>query len=129
MSTLKDSIEKRRAIEPAELACVSIGAQTSGVIVSLWQSDSWVLPWSYLISARCTGNEECGQLVLFFTTQVVTADGQKLIPVLEAVAGFRLHLLRELPLAYRTQFAADDPFISRIEVRPSETTKLAPRTS
>lgn len=117
MNRLKTCIEQRRIMNPAALACVTIGTQTPGVVISRWQSETWALPWSYLLSARCAGPEDSAQLVLSFTTQVVTADGYNLNRLMEAVTGFRLGLLRELPAAYRSQLPADAPFISRIEVQ------------
>jgi len=120
MNRLKICIEQRRALEPAALTCIAIGVQTPGVIISRWQRETWALPWSYLLSARCAGPGDSAQLVLSFTTQVVTADGQNLASVLEAVAGFRLSLLRELPAASRPQLPAGAPFVSRIEIRAAE---------
>ena len=129
MSLLKQSIAQRRASEPAEMACVRIGAQTPGLVVALWTDESWVLPWTYLLSAHYTCHEGDDQLVLSFTTQVVTSDGQNLAPVIEAVAGFRLGLLRELPPECRARVSGNAPFISRIKMLPVVATSPARQTS
>jgi len=129
MNLLKQRVAERLASEPTEETCVRIGAQTPGLVVALWPEESWVLPWSYLLSAHCTEQEDKAQLVLSFTTQVVTAHGQNLAPVIEAVAGFRLGLLRELPLAWRPKVPAKAPFVSRIEVHPVSAKSAVPQTS
>ena len=129
MNLLKQRVAERLASEPVEETCVRIGAQIAALVVALWSEENWVLPWSYLLSADCTKQQDKAQLVLSFTTQVVTAHGENLASVIEAVAGFRLGLLRELPLSYRSQVAAKAPFISRIEVRPVSAKSPAPQTS
>lgn len=129
MNLLKQRVSERLASEPVEETCIRIGAQTPGLVVALWPEESWVLPWSFLLSAHCTKRAGKAQLVLSFTTQVVTAEGQDLAQLLDAVAGFRLGLLRELPLSFRQRVSANAPFVTRIEVRPVKATAPAPQTS
>ena len=79
------------------------------------------------VSAHCTPCEGDAQLVLTFTTQRVTAEGQNLTPVMEAIAGFRLSLLRELPVACRPP--GGSPFISHLSVRPANQAEVGGPTN
>jgi hypothetical protein len=117
MSSLHESVTRRRAAEPAGLSCVTVGAPQPGLLVALWSGASWVLPWSYLVNARFT--EPPGQLELSFTSHVVLAEGDNLGRVLDDLAGFRLGCLRDLPEDYRAQLAPDVPYIRRLVVRPA----------
>jgi len=126
MNLLKQRVAERLASEPVEETCVRIGAQTPGLVVALWPEESWVLPWSFLLSAHCTKQAGKAQLVLSFTTQVVTAEGHDLAQLLDAVAGFRLGLLRELPPESRPRVSANAPFVTRIEVRPVQAKSPTP---
>ena len=54
MNLLKQRVAERLASEPVEETCIRIGAQTPGLVVALWPEESWVLPWSFLLSAHCT---------------------------------------------------------------------------
>lgn len=117
MSSLHESISLRRAAEPAETACVVLGAPQPGLLVAAWTGSSWVLPWSYLVNARFT--EPPGELVLSFSSHVVTAEGDNLRRVLDDLALFRVGCLRDLPDKYRLQLPADAPFIRRLWVQPA----------
>lgn len=117
MSSLHESVSRRRAAEPAGLSCVVVGAPQPGLLVTLWSGASWVLPWSYLVNARFINPP--GQLELSFTSHIVLAEGDNLGGVLDDLAGFRLGCLRDLPDNYRAQLAPDVPFIRRLLVRPA----------
>jgi hypothetical protein len=117
MSTLQQSINQCRSADSAGLSCVSVGAQTPGVVVSIWRGMSWVLPWSYLVAANLERSDEDERLVLTFSSHIVTARGQNLQPVLEAVAVFRLAILRNLPAEHLKRLAEGTPLVSRIEVQ------------
>jgi hypothetical protein len=119
MSSLHESVSRRRAEEPAGLACVTLGAPQPGLIVAVWSGPSWVLPWSHLVNARFT--EPPGEIELSFSSHTVTAEGENLRRVLEELALFRIGSLRDLPEAYRTQLPSDAPFIRRLIVRPGPT--------
>ena len=119
MSTLQQSINQCRSADSAGLSCVSVGTQTPGVVVSIWQGMSWALPWSYLMAANLERSYEGERLVLTFSSHVVTARGKNLQPVLDAVAGFRLALLRNLPAEHLGWLAEGAPLVSRIEVQPA----------
>jgi len=117
MSALQQSINQCRSADSAGLSCLSVGTQTPGVVVSIWQGMNWALPWSYLVAANLERSDEDERLVLTFSSHVVTVRGQNLQPVLEAVAGFRLAILRNLPAEHLGRLAEDAPLVSRIEVQ------------
>jgi hypothetical protein len=116
MSNLQQSINARRASESAALACASVGEQTSGLVIATWQGESWVLPWSYLISVRWDGPEGQEKLSFAFSGHAVVVHGRNLRPLLADIARFRLGCIRALPADYQAKFPDDAPFISRIEV-------------
>lgn len=120
MSSLLESASLRRAAEQAGVACVTLGAPQPGLLVAAWTGPSWVLPWSYLVNARFT--EPPGELVLSFTSHVVTAEGDNLRRVLDDLASFRVGCLRDLPGDYQSQMPTDAPFIRRLWVRPASST-------
>jgi hypothetical protein len=117
MSSLHESVSRRRAEESAGLACVTVGASQPGLIVAVWSGPSWVLPWSYLVNARFT--EPPGEIELCFSSHIVTAEGDNLRRLLDDLALFRIGLLRDLPEDYRSQLPSDEPFIRRLVVRPA----------
>lgn len=123
MSSLHDSVSRRRAAEPAGLSCVTVGPPQPGLLVTLWTGGTWVLPWSTLVNARFT--DPPGQLELTFTSHVVLAEGDNLGGVLGDLAGFRLGCLRDLPDDYRAQLAPDVPYIRRLVVRPASRSEKA----
>lgn len=126
MSSLHDSVSRRRAAEPAGLCSVTVGPPQPGLLVTLWAGGTWVLPWSTFVSARFTGPPD--QLELTFTSHVVMAEGDNLGGMLDDLAGLRLSFLRDLPADYRTQLAPDVPYIRRLVVRPAaHSEKLLPR--
>lgn len=117
MSSLKESLTQRRAVEQADLACVSLSAQTSALMLCTWRGESWVLPWSQLLGARLGTVESDDQLELSFVSYLVTINGENLRGILDDLAAFRIACLRDLPPDYRSQSGEHEPFIARIEVR------------
>jgi hypothetical protein len=115
MNSLQQSIERRRAAEPAHLSCVDVSAQPT-VVLSKWQSQSWVFPWSHFQNALLSDSGDDEQLVLTFTHHRVTISGQNLRSLSEEVAAFRLSQIRDFPAQYRARVATDAPFVRRIEV-------------
>lgn len=113
MSTLRQSLQQHRAADSAA-SCVTAEERQSALIVSSWQGDSWVLPWSHFVSARLAGD----RIELTFANVLVTLTGQNLITLLDDIAAFRLGCLRDLPAEYRRKVVEGRPFISRIEVHP-----------
>lgn len=114
MSTLRQSLQQHRAADSAA-SCVTAEERQSALIVSSWQGDSWVLPWSHFVSARLAGD----RIELTFANVVVTLTGQNLIALLDDIAAFRLGCLRDLPADYRRKPVEGQPFITRIEVGPA----------
>jgi hypothetical protein len=113
MSTLRQSVQQHRAAESAA-SCVTAEERQSALIVSSWQGDSWVLPWSHFVSARLGGD----RIELTFADVLVTLTGQNLTALLDDIAAFRLGCLRDLPADYRRKPVEGQPFITRIEVQP-----------
>ena len=113
MSSLKQSLQQHRAMEPAG-SCVVAAERQSALIVSIWQGESWVLPWSHFISARLDGE----RIEITFANVLVVLTGQNLNALLEDIAAFRLGCLRDIPADYSRQPVAGHPFIARIEVQP-----------
>jgi hypothetical protein len=89
-------------------------------MIECWEGDSWVLPWSCLLFARLSGRNTETDLTLAFTSQTIIVRGQNLKPALEAVGGFRLNVMRELPAIYQAQNGTDAPLIKKISVYASE---------
>lgn len=114
MTSLRQSLQERRATDVA--ACVVAEDRQPALVVSNWQGDSWVLPWSHLVSARQTTRE----LELTFSRVVVLLTGENLSLLLEDIAAFRLGRLRGLPPDYHQAPGEGQPFIIRIEVRPAD---------
>jgi hypothetical protein len=129
MSSLKESLTQRRAAESADLACVSVSAQTSALVLRTWRGESWVLPWAQLLGARLGAVENKDQLELSFVGYLVTISGENLFELLEDLAAFRIACLRDLPADYRSQSGEHEPFIAGIEVRsppPSDPIREVP---
>jgi hypothetical protein len=112
MTSLRQNLQAHRAAaSPA--SCVTTEGRQSALIVSIWQGESWVLPWSQFASARLSGD----RIELTFTNVLVTLAGQNLAELMDDIAGFRLSRLRDLPPDYRRKPVEGGPFIHRIEVR------------
>jgi len=120
MSTLQQSINARRAADMAALACASVGEPAPALVVATWQGESWVFPWSHLVSVRWESSEGRERLSFVFTGYAMGIEGRNLRSLLADVAGFRLGSLRELPTEYENRLSADAPFVGRIEVRPEK---------
>lgn len=116
MSSLQQSIERRRAAEPALMSCVDMSAQPT-LVVSIWQGKTWAFPWTHFQKAsveECDGREE---LAVMFTHDEIVAIGENLHKVWADITAFRVALLRDLPAQYRSRVGRDVPFITKIEIR------------
>ncbi len=116
MSSLQQSIERRRAAEPALLSCVDVSAQPT-LAVSIWQGKNWAFPWSSFQKASVDERDGCDELAVAFTHDEIIATGENLQKVWADIAGFRVALLRDLPAQYRSRVGRDAPFITKIEIR------------
>ena len=112
MSTLQESLRKRRAEQVTAVSCVTADERQLALIVSLWKGETWVLPWSQFASARL----ERDKIHLSFGQYLVIIAGENLPPLLEDIAAFRICTLRELPPEYRHKPVNGEPFISNLEV-------------
>lgn len=116
MSSLQQSIERRRAAEPALLSCVEVSAQPT-LVVSIWQGKNWAFPWSGFQKASVEEHEGRDELAVLFTHDEIVATGENLKKVWVDITGFRVALLRDLPTQYRSRVGRDAPFITKIEIR------------
>lgn len=117
MSSLQQSIERRRAAEPAAITCVDVSAQPT-LVLAIWQGKQWALPWTHFQHASLTERDGRGELVLSFTHHHVTVSGENLHKLWEDVVGLRVARLRDLPPHYQSRVGREEPFIAKIEIRP-----------
>ncbi|MDP3073825.1 MAG: hypothetical protein Q8N18_26305 [Opitutaceae bacterium] len=115
MSTLREELAERRATQTAEAAFVVASAPVATLVVSIWEGDTWVLPWAQFANAKLGGST---RLELSFPNHVVVIQGRKLRALLPDLAAFRVSSVRDFPPDYRPPGEAGQPFITRIEVRP-----------
>lgn len=117
MSTLEQSLVDRRTIKDGIRSCVVAKDESRTVVVGLWRSEKWILPWSQFVSARFAGDGD-NNLELSFVSVRIMVAGENLHGLLEPVAAFRVSALNEFPAQYRLQCGPGEPFISRLEVQP-----------
>ncbi len=118
-NSLKEALEEYRAAHPPSLKSYNRAYQPVRTVqIHLWNGEHWVLPWAHLVSACHQGTDKSGQLVLMFAHHEVVLQGAHLALILTEIAGFHVDHLHELPDNFRTQTCKDEPFISRISVRP-----------
>lgn len=107
MSTLKTLLSERRAADlPAGAHTTAAVVQSPSVLVFKWNSQSWVLPWSYFLGAHHEAIEANEQLTLSFSLCEVVLTGKRLDLLLPDIAAYRLESLRELPDKYRDEGSA-----------------------
>lgn len=116
MSTLKENLLERRAAQAAVASCVVAPSPAATLVVSTWQGDTWVLPWSQLANAHFVGSNGSERLELAFPNFQVIVQGRRLRSFLDDLAAFRISSLRDFPPDYRPPADASDAFIARIEV-------------
>lgn len=118
MSTLQESVQKRRAAEhQAGRSCDLADESVRSLQVHSWNGEKWVLPWSHFSAARHQDTGESEQLVLSFANHEVVLDGMRLALLLPGIASFRLDRLRDMPAKFRLHEDQNEPFISRVSVR------------
>ena len=116
MSSLQQSIERRRAAEPVVLSCVDVTAQPT-LVVALWQGKTWAFPWTHFQKASVEERDGRDELAVLFTHDEIFATGENLQKVWADITAFRVALLRDLPAQYRARVGRDAPFIAKIEIR------------
>jgi hypothetical protein len=118
-NSLKEALQQYREAHPPSLESYNRAYQPVRTVqIHLWNGEHWVLPWAHLVSACHQGTGESGQLVLMFAHHEVVLQGAQLVLILTEIAGFHIDCLREIPEKFRAQTCKDEPFISRISVRP-----------
>jgi hypothetical protein len=116
MKTLREEIAERRQPKAAEASCIVASAPASTLIVSTWQGETWVLPWSQLSNARFGGAGGSTRLELTFPNHVVIVHGRRLRGLLDDLATFRLSLLRDFAPDYDRPVESGHPSVARIDV-------------
>jgi hypothetical protein len=116
MGTLEQSLTDRRASREGVRSCTLAKVETRTVVLSLWQSEKWILPWSQFVSARFIGDEGGKLLELSFAGVRVLITGENLRGLVDPLAAFRISALCDLPAQYRLHCGQGEPFISRLEV-------------
>jgi hypothetical protein len=118
-NSLKEALQQYREAHPPSLESYNRAYQPVRTVqIHLWNGEHWVLPWAHLVSACHQGTGESGQLVLMFAHHEVVLQGAHLVLILTEISGFHVDCLREIPENFRAQTCKDEPFISRISVRP-----------
>ena len=119
MSSLQESVSRRRAAEPAAPVCISLQPGCSALVVCQWLGPSWVLPWSQFTGAQLMATSSDSQLELRFTHCLVVLSGRNLRGLVDDLAALRVGCLRDLPADYGPPAGALAPYIASIEVRPA----------
>ena len=118
MSTLQETLQKRRATEPpSSRSSDSAVEAVRSLQVHAWNGEKWVLPWSHFSAACHQGTGKNEQLILTFGKYEVVLDGVRLALLLPEIASFHLDCLRDMPAKFRSQEGNDEPFITRVSVR------------
>lgn len=116
MSSLQKLIDRRRAAQPvtAQL-CHAVHAQAHALTVVSSADEKWVFPWHHLASAHFARTDGREQIVLTFSSHVVTLQGHNLAALLDLVANVQLATLRPAPGKF-AKGADDQPFVETLHV-------------
>lgn len=117
MSTLDEELAARRASRERIRSFTLAKSETRTLVLNLWQSDQWILPWAQFISARLAQKENGHHLELSFASVRVLVTGENLRGLMEPLASFRVSGLCDLPTQYGMQGDRNEPYVSRLEVR------------
>lgn len=116
MSSLQKLIDQRRAAQPATAQlCHAVHAQANALTVVTSSDEKWVFPWHHLTSAHFRRAEGREQIVLTFSSHVVTLQGHNLAALLDLVANVQLATLRTAPGKF-AKGADDQPFVETLQV-------------
>jgi hypothetical protein len=119
MSTLKESLQQRRAAElPESRSCDPVDVPNRGLLIETGTGETWVFPWSHFSAARHKTMDQEEQLVLCFVNYEVVLQGVRLAALLPEIAGYRVETLRSLPAKYEPQAPPATPFIKRLSISP-----------
>jgi hypothetical protein len=121
MTTLDESLAERRASRDTKSSYVLERVETSTVLLSLWQREKWILPWTQFISARFALEKGGQQIELSFVSACVVIKGENLQGLVDALATLRVSAICDLPAQFASRCVPGEPFISHLEVRPVST--------
>ena len=118
MSTLDEELAARRASKERRRSFALAKSESRTLVLNLWQSDQWILPWAQFVSARLAQDENGHRLELSFASVRVLLTGENLHGLMEPLASFRVSSLYDLPPEYGMEGEKGEPYVSRLEVRP-----------
>jgi hypothetical protein len=118
MNALKNAIALRRAELAGDFSesCVALGAPNPAVVFATWRDGVWVLPWVHFTSAHLIKCDEGERISFVFAQHAIKADGVHLRPLMQEIAAFRLHALREWPPTAPTPLNAVEPLVRQLTV-------------
>ena len=121
MSTLDESLAERRAGRDTKRSYTLARVETGTLVLSLWQREKWILPWTQFVSARFAGEKGGQHLELSFASACVVIKGENLHGLVAALATLRVSAICDLPAQFASRCGPGEPFISHLEVRPVST--------
>jgi len=118
MSSLKEAIAARKALEPPSVCCVEKEYHPVAMVTFYpWQANEWALPWSRLDALAFFHEEEQERIELFFPHHHVVIVGENLQGTLDPIRTFQVRGLRALPASHRANLRPTEPFIYRLNVQ------------
>lgn len=121
MTTLDESLAERRASRDTKRSYTLERVETSTLVLSLWQREKWILPWTQFISARFDPEKGGHQIELWFGSACVVIKGENLHGLVDALATLRVSAICDLPTQFASRCGPGEPFVSHLEVRPVST--------
>ncbi len=117
MTTLRESLEQRRAESPSVRSYELANEPVLSLQIHSWDGEKTVLPWANFNSAghRSTGAGE--QLTLRFDEYEVVLQGVRLALLLPKIASFHLAWVCGQSAEYLTGANKKEAFITRVAVR------------
>jgi hypothetical protein len=118
MSSLKEAIAERKALEQPSFRCVEKDYHPVAMVTFYpWQAKEWALPWSQLDALAFSHEEEQERIELFFPHHQIVIVGENLQETLEPIRTFLVRGLRALPASHRAKLRPTEPFIHQLDVR------------
>jgi len=118
MSTLKEAIAARKALDPSPIRCVEKDYHPVAMVTFYqWQAKEWALPWSRLDALSFSHEEDLERIELFFPYHHVVIVGENLQETTDNIRTFQVRCLRALPASHQAKLRPTDPFIHRLEVQ------------
>jgi hypothetical protein len=118
MSSLKEAIAARKALEPTPVCCVEKDYHPAAMVTFYpLLAKEWALPWSRLDALAFSHEEDRERIELFFPHHHVVMVGENLQGTLEPIKTFLVRALRALPASQRVKLRPTEPFIQQLDVR------------